>query len=143
MLIGGCVGSTAGGVKVMRIMVLNRLFSREIKKIQSPKRYLIPVTVENQIISKEEILRISAIFFAWLFLIIIGGTITALFSDLSAGQSISGMFSAVGNIGPFYFSVEEMSSLSPIIKITYMIGMLAGRLEILPVMILFTGKAWK
>jgi trk system potassium uptake protein TrkH len=53
------------------------------------------------------------------------------------------MFSAMGNIGPFFFSVEKMASLSPIIKLTYIIGMLAGRLEILPIIILFSRKAWR
>jgi len=143
MLIGGCVGSTAGGIKVIRIAILNKLFTREIKKIYLPKRAVLPVKLDKRIIEDEEVLKIAALFFGWLVLILIGGMITALFSDLSALQAFSGMFSAVGNIGPFYFSVEKMASLSPVIKLTYIIGMLAGRLEILPVFILFTKQAWK
>ncbi|MFW5996265.1 MAG: TrkH family potassium uptake protein, partial [Halanaerobiaceae bacterium] len=143
MLIGGCVGSTAGGTKVMRVSVLSNLFIREIKKINSPKRAVMPVVVDNRIISHEEIYKMVAIFFAWILLILVGGAITAIFSDLSGGQAISGMFSAVGNVGPFYFSVEKMSQLSPVIKITYILGMLAGRLEILPLFILFRKASWK
>ncbi|MCF8008631.1 MAG: TrkH family potassium uptake protein [Halanaerobiales bacterium] len=143
MLMGGCVGSTAGGIKVIRIAILNKLFKREIKRFYLPKRAIMPLKVENKLIDRDEIYKISGLFFFWLVIILIGGVITALFSNLNAFQSISGMFSAMGNIGPFYFTVEEMASLSPIIKLTYIFGMLAGRLEILPIFILFTKKAWK
>ena len=62
-------------------------------------------------------------------------------SDLGPFESLSGMLSAVGNIGPFYFSVENMASLSPIIKLTYIAGMLCGRLEILPVFIILSMRS--
>lgn len=143
MLIGGCVGSTSGGIKVLRIVLLNKLFLRETKKIYYPEHSVLPVTMETNIIKKDEIYRISALFFFWVLLILIGAVITSLFSDLNTIQSLSGMFSAVGNVGPFFFSVDKMISLSPVIKITYIIGMLAGRLEILPLFILFSRKAWK
>ncbi|MFW5992367.1 MAG: TrkH family potassium uptake protein [Halanaerobiaceae bacterium] len=142
MLIGGCVGSTSGGIKVLRIVLLNSLFKREIKKLYYPRHAVLPVTLDHNIIDTEEIYRVAALVTGWLFLIMIGAVITALFSDLDAFQSFSGMISAVGNMGPFYFSVEKMSSLSPVIKITYIIGMLAGRLEILPVFVLLSKKAW-
>ncbi len=143
MFIGGCVGSTSGGIKVIRVAVLNKLFVREIKKYHLPKRALMPVTIDKNTIPAEEIQRIAAMFFAWLFLILIGGGITAIFSDLDAFASLSGMFSAVSNIGPSYISVARMTSFSPVIKLTYILGMLAGRLEILPVLLLFTKRAWK
>jgi len=142
MVIGGCVGSTSGGIKVIRITILSKLFRREVRKIRMPARSVAPVLVEQTPISDNEIYRISGLFFGWLLIIIIGSGITALFSDLDAFQSISGMTSAMGNIGPFYFSVDKMASLSPIIKLTYIFGMLAGRLEILPLMVLFNRKAW-
>ncbi|MFO7814597.1 MAG: TrkH family potassium uptake protein [Halanaerobiales bacterium] len=143
MLVGGCVGSTAGGIKVVRIAILNKLFGREIKKFYLPKRAVMPLKVEEKLIPRDEIYKISALFFFWLVIVLTGGLITALFSDLNALQAVSGMFSAMGNIGPFYFSVDKMASLSPVIKLTYIFGMLAGRLEILPVFIIFTRKAWK
>jgi len=143
MLIGGCVGSTSGGIKVLRVVILNRLFKREIKKIYYPNNAVLPVTLDKNIIDSEEIYRISALVFGWLLLIFIGAGITSLFSDLNSIQSLSGMFSAVGNIGPFYFTVEKMSNLAAIIKITYIIGMLAGRLEILPLFVILSRKSWR
>ena len=92
----------------------------------------------------DELHRISGLFFAWIALLVIGGTITAfLSSDIDAFSSFSGMFSALGNIGPCYITADQMSGLDPVIKIVYIIGMLAGRLEILPVLILFSPRAWK
>jgi len=143
MLIGGSVGSTAGGIKVMRLNILGGLFKREVKKIYLPNHAVLPVTLDKNIINSDEINKLTGIFSFWLFLIVIGGIITSIFSDLDGWQAFSGMFSAMGNIGPFFFSVKKMASLSPVIKITYIIGMLAGRLEILPIIILFTKKAWE
>jgi trk system potassium uptake protein TrkH len=76
-------------------------------------------------------------------LVLLGGVVTALFSSQGPLQSISGMFSAVGNIGPCYISAADMISIHPIVKITYIFGMLAGRLEVLPVLLLFSRKAWR
>jgi len=58
-------------------------------------------------------------------------------------ESVSGMFSALGNIGPCYISVNDMINIHPVIKVTYIFGMLAGRLEILPVLLLLSPKAWR
>ena len=143
MLSGGSVGSTAGGIKVLRLVVLGKLFTGQIRRLRIPKRALSEVIIDRGIFPEEEIKRITSLFFGWLLLILIGGGITALFTDLDGWQSFSGMFSAVGNIGPCYFSVAEMSALPPIVKLTYIFGMLAGRLEILPVLLVFSPKAWR
>ncbi len=142
MLIGGSVGSTGGGIKVYRALVLKELFIREIKTLGYPRKAVKPIVINKSIIEKSEIYRIAGIFFAWLAFILIGGLITAFFSKHTALESISGMFSAVNNIGPSYISVSEMIDLNPIIKFTYIIGMLAGRLEMIPVIALFNRDIW-
>ena len=67
----------------------------------------------------------------------IGGGATALLSDLGPLESASGMFSALGNIGPCYISVQQMTELHWAVKLTYIVGMLAGRLEIIPILMIF------
>jgi trk system potassium uptake protein len=143
MLVGGSVGSTAGGIKVLRIVVLGKLFRGQIKRLRIPRRALSEIVIDHSIFPVAETKRIAGLFFGWLLLIVVGGGITALFTDLDSWQSFSGMFSAVGNIGPAYFSVQQMSDLPAIVKLTYIFGMLAGRLEILPVLLVFSAKAWK
>ncbi|MCK4665129.1 TrkH family potassium uptake protein, partial [Candidatus Dependentiae bacterium] len=143
MLIGGCAGSTSGGFKVIRVAVLSKLAKNKIYKLNSSSFTRAPLTIDNEKIEMEEITRITVILFLWILLLIIGGAATAFFSKLSAWQSISGMFSALGNIGPSFISVQEMIELNPIIKLVYIFGMLAGRLEILPVLIIFNKKFFK
>ena len=138
MVIGGCVGSTAGGIKVMRFAILARAFQTYIKRILNPVRAVIPVVTSGRIIEDSEVQQIASLVWIWLVLIGTGAGVTALFSDLDAWQSLSGMASATGNMGPFYFSVHEMACMHPVIKLTYIAGMLAGRLEIIPLACLFS-----
>lgn len=142
MLTGGCVGSTSGGFKVVRMLIMKRLFGREMKRLGMPRGAVIPLTVENRKVAWEEVYHITGLFFTWLLLILLGGVITAIFSQHDMAVSLSGMFSAVNNIGPSYITAGEVLELHPAIKITYILGMLAGRLEIIPVMALFSSDVW-
>ena len=143
MVIGGCVGSTGGGIKVLRIAILNRLLFRELRKLRVSEKASTGLVIDKRMVPADESYRVGALFFAWMVLLLVGGGITALFSHHSAWESFSGMFSALGNIGPCYISVQDMIVIHPVVKITYIFGMLAGRLEILPVLLLFSRKAWR
>ncbi len=144
MVVGGCVGSTSGGIKVLRIGVLLKMVVRQVQRVMRGRRAVNLILVDGDKVDAEEIRRVSALFFAWVALLAVGGGITALLSPhLGPMEAASGMFSALGNIGPCYISVEAMGQLDPLVKLTYIIGMLAGRLEILPVLLLFSRKAWQ
>lgn len=142
MVIGGCVGSTGGGIKVLRVAILNRLMLRELFRLRVPANASSQLVVDGKTVPADETLRVAALFFAWMGLLFVGGGITALFSNQTGWASFSGMFSALGNIGPCYISVQDMIGIHPVVKLTYIFGMLAGRLEILPVLLLFSRKAW-
>ncbi len=142
MLIGGCVGSTSGGFKVLRIVILRKLMCRELYKMTVSSKARTPLIIDGAILPNDEVYRAGALFFFWLFLIFIGGAITAALTHQSAWQSFSGMFSVMGNIGPCYISNQDLININPIVKVVYIFGMLAGRLEILPVILLFKRKAW-
>lgn len=143
MVVGGCVGSTSGGFKVLRVAILNRLMFRELFKLRTSDKASAALVIDKRTIPRDEIHRVAALFFTWMVLVILGGVVTALFSSQGPLQSISGMFSAVGNIGPCFISGADMISIHPVVKVTYIFGMLAGRLEILPVLLLFSRKAWR
>ncbi len=143
MVIGGCVGSTAGGFKVLRVAILNRLMFREIFKLRTSGKASTGLIIDKKILPEDEVHRIAALFFTWMALLLFGGVITALFSNQGPWASCSGMFSAMGNIGPCYISGPDMMVIHPVVKLTYIFGMLAGRLEILPVLLLFSRKAWR
>ncbi len=147
MVIGSCVGSTSGGLKILRIGILFKMVKRQLTRIASPSSVVAPVAVDREIVPEEEVRRVAALFFAWMFLLAAGGIATALFAGANTAigpyEAFSGMFSALGNIGPCYISVDNMIALHPVVKIVYIFGMLAGRLEILPVLLLFSRRAWK
>ncbi len=143
MLIGGCIGSTAGGIKVLRVTVLFKLFIYQVRRLRLPQKALAEVVIDHRVFPFDEIKRVTGLFLGWLLLLFIGGMITAFFTNLSAVESFSGMFSALGNVGPCFFSVKTMSELPAIVKLTYIFGMLAGRLEILPILLIFSWQAWR
>ncbi len=143
MLIGGCAGSTGGGLKVARIVILWKLMVRQIRKVLKPDSSVDLLLVDRKQVDAQEVYRTAALFFAWVFLLLFGALTTAAFSAQGAFESASGMFSSLGNIGPCYISVHDMARLSPVIKLVYIAGMLAGRLEIVPVLMLFSGRAWQ
>ena len=143
MVIGGCVGSTGGGIKVQRVAILARSVLRELFKLRVSKKASSDLVVDGRVVPESEIDRVAALFFAWVALLVIGGGITALCTtELGAMESASGMFSALCNIGPCYISVTQMIEMPALVKVTYIVGMLAGRLEILPVLLLFSRRAW-
>lgn len=146
MVMGACVGSTGGGIKVLRIGILFKMVRRQLILIARPASTVAPVVVDGEILSGEEVRRVASIFFAWTALLFVGGAATALLARSAAigpFEALSGMASALGNIGPCYISPEDMIALHPVVKIVYIFGMLAGRLEILPVLLLFGRGAWK
>jgi len=143
MVIGGCAGSTGGGLKVVRVVLLWKLMVRQVRKALKPDSGIELLLLDRKVVAKEEAYRTAGLFFAWIFLLLFGSLTTAALSTHGALESASGMFSALGNIGPCYISVQQMAELDPIIKLVYIAGMLAGRLEIVPVLILLSGRAWK
>jgi len=143
MVVGACAGSTGGGVKVLRIGVLLRMLGSQLRRAIWGSSAVEMVLVDGEVVAEEEMRRVGALFFAWMALLAVGGGVTALLSELGPLQSASGMFSALGNIGPCYIPVERMAALHPLIKLTYIVGMLAGRLEVLPVLMLLSPRAWK
>jgi trk system potassium uptake protein TrkH len=142
MVIGGCAGSTGGGVKVIRIVILWKLMARQARRALKPDSAVELLLVDGKRVEREEAYRTAGLLFAWLLLLLLGALTTAALSRHGPIESASGMFSALGNIGPCYISVADMARLNPAIKIVYILGMLAGRLEIIPLLMLLNRRAW-
>jgi len=143
MFVGGCVGSTGGGIKVLRIGILLRMIGRQVRRAMYGPASIQPVVVDGVTVDTEELRRVGALFFGWVLLLGGGAVVTALLSRHGPLESASGMFSALGNIGPCYISAEDMTLLAPGIKVLYIFGMLAGRLEIVPLLLLFSRHSWR
>ena len=142
MFVGGCVGSTGGGFKVLRIAILMRVIKRELFRLRTPLGTVSTIVVDGEPVKRDEIQRITGLFFVWVALLAAGGIVTAILSSYGGLESVSGMFSAVNNVGPCFIPTGELPKLSPVIKIVWIFGMLAGRLEILPALLLLSRRAW-
>jgi trk system potassium uptake protein TrkH len=142
MFVGGCAGSTGGGLKVIRIVILLKVLAQQVRRALTPPSEIQLVMVDGKQLRRREIYRTAGLFSAWVLLLLVGALTTGALSRHGALASASGMFSALGNIGPCYIPVGQMAQLNPLVKVTYILGMLAGRLEILPLLILLSRRAW-
>ena len=94
MFVGGCIGSTAGGFKVLRLGILWQTLVSELKQLSLSPKAVIPLVIQKKIISQQEIKRICALLFAWIALIWLGTALTLSCTNLNNCQALSGMLSA-------------------------------------------------
>ena len=138
--IGGCSGSTAGGVKVMRWVVLGKQFVNEILRLLHPHR-IFTIRI-NGMSGRDGIVPIVA---AFIFVYVIMVMLTAIigsFCGLGLVEAFTGALSAVGNVGPAFGGLGPSSSYASLpvfLKWWYSFAMLAGRLEIYTMLILIGG----
>lgn len=140
--IGGCAGSTSGGLKVIRILLLRRQSVREIHQLIHP-RAVIPVRIGDQVISPEVIQAIWSFLTAFIVLFIaIILLLLAEGNDLATafGATIAAISNSGAGIGQVSNSFLGLSDLS---KWALVFGMLAGRLEIFSILVLFSMAYWR
>ncbi len=144
MFLGGCAGSTAGGIKMIRIMVVAKTAINELKKIAQP-RLVSPVKVANRVFEQDRVVNIAAFFIFFFGLFILCGILMTLFvPDLETAFTAS--IAAIGNIGPGLAGVgatENYAWLPIPAKWLLIITMLLGRLEIFTVLILLRARTWR
>lgn len=144
MFFGGCAGSTAGGIKMIRILVVAKTALNELKRMAQP-RLVSPVKVANRVVEQERVVNIAAYFILFLGLFIICGILMTLFvPDLETAFAAS--IAAIGNIGPGLAGVgatENYAWLPIPAKWLLVITMLLGRLEIFTVLILLRARTWR
>ena len=143
MFVGGCLGSTTGGIKMYRLGIMLKIVWREIKSFTLPRNALNFVSEAGRRISDDDLFRIVSIFFLWLSVIFATGLITVMFSPLSIAESLQGVLSSMGTMGPLVISKEALIALNPGVKIMWALSMLAGRLELIPVLVLLNVEIFK
>lgn len=144
MFVGACAGSTAGGLKVSRFIILFKSTILQIRKTLNPKRVL-SVKVDGASISKEVEEEVKTYFVIYIFLVI-GFTFLISFSLKDFMTAFSAVMATFNNIGPGLAIVgptSNFASLSYFNKIVLSFAMLFGRLEIFPILILFSTSTWK
>ncbi len=143
MIVGGCVASTAGGFKVQRVAVLGRLLGRQLRGAVRSPRVSNPLTFDGRIVASLEVERTVAIAVAWAGATFLLWILTLLLSGLETWEALSGSVSAISNIGPSAMEPGAFRSLGTGVKLCYIVAMVAGRLEILPFLLIFSRRVWR
>ena len=144
MFLGGCAGSTSGGMKNIRILVLIKLIKREICKIFHP-RAVIHIKDGDKTIHDDTIASISS-FFALYIIIFIIGTVLISLEGLDLVSSASSVAATLGDVGPgfgFVGPTHTYSAFSNYSKLLLCLFMLLGRLELFTIIALFAPNNWK
>jgi len=144
LLIGGNAGSTAGGVKVIRYIIIFKTLSSEFKRILHPTS-IISVFVDG-VKQKERILASTFGFFT-LFMITVMAVTTYIYArGFDALSATSAAFALVGNVGPGFALVgpsDNFGFFNDYDKIVFSIAMIIGRLECYTVFVLLSSSFWK
>lgn len=144
MFIGGCQGSTGGGLKIIRIIILTK-FAKSALKLSAHPRTVVPLSVDKKTVDGDIIKGVLGYFgvFALIFAL---SVILLSFDKVSLIESISGVATCINNVGPAFESLGatgNFSCLSDFSKIVLIFDMLLGRLEIFPVLALLSPSVWK
>lgn len=144
MVVGACAGSTTGGIKCIRMVILSKISKNEFKHIIHPNAVL-PVRVNKQVISPSIQSTVLAFTFLYVVIVIIS---TLIMMGLGVGflESLGTVISSMGNMGPglgLFGPAYSWSALPDISKWLLSFLMLLGRLELFTVLLLFSSDFWK
>ena len=144
MLMGACAGSTNGGLKCIRMVILTKVSRNEFKHILHPNAIL-PVRINKQVISSSIVSTVLAFCFIYITIIVIS-TLLMMTMGVGAEESIGCVISSIGNMGPGLGETGpaySWNALPDAAKWLLSLLMLLGRLELFTVLLLFTPDFWK
>ncbi len=145
MFVGACSGSTTGGFKCIRAVMVIKVLRNEFRRILHPNAVL-PVKVDGQPVSQQKLSTLLAFFAIFTFMVLISATIMIV-AGIDNTNAITIALSCISNVGPTLGTqigpVMSWSELPQYIKWVCSFLMLVGRLEILSVLVLFTRAFWK
>jgi potassium uptake protein trkH len=142
--VGGSAGSTSGGVKVIRVLLVFKYCYYEFKRMVHPHA-VFPVRYNGRAVKEEYITRMLAFILLYVILSLFGAMILCI-SGLGFEESISSMVSCLGNVGPglgHLGPLDNYQSLPAFAKWFMSFAMLVGRLEFFTVLLIFTPNFWK
>lgn len=144
MFAGGCAGSTAGGIKQIRVVLLFKNLRREVQRILHP-RVVTTIKSDGERVDEPILSGISLFFFAYIFLLL-AGTLIVAWDDVGFTAAFTASLTCISNVGPAFDILGptcNFSFLSNVSKIFLTANMLLGRLEIMPLLLLLFPGLWK
>ena len=144
MIVGACGGSTGGGIKVSRAIILIKSGFSDIRRMLHP-RSVVSTKVEGQVLSKETERNVHSYFILWIIIVVVCTILLSIdCNDLLT--NFTATLACIGNIGPGLNKVGpslNFAFYSPYCKLLLSFVMLVGRLEIFPMILMLAPKTWK
>lgn len=143
MVFGACAGSTAGGLKISRIIIIFKSVIREIKHMLRPRSVNV-VKLDGEVVP-EETVKATVNYLGIYIALLIATTLLVSIDGYSLETNLTATISCLNNIGPFFGEITDgtFTDFSILSKILLSLNMLFGRLEIMPMVILMSPNTWK
>lgn len=144
MFCGACAGSTGGGIKCSRMLLLFRSIRREVHRIIHPNA-VETIRLDGQVLD-EDTLGTALSFSGFYVTIVLVAALIISLDNMSFGVSFSAALTCTSNVGPGLEAIGPMgnfSTFSPLSKIVMSLCMIIGRLEIYPILAMFSLHAWR
>lgn len=144
MIIGACAGSTAGGFKVSRMMILLKSIKVELSRMHHP-REVKKIRIDGHVV-KPEVLRTAQVYLMLYWTIFLVSILLISIDNFDFTTNFTAVAATFNNIGPGLAGVGPMSNFdcySVFSKFVLMLGMLIGRLELYPIILLLVPETWK
>ncbi len=143
MFIGACAGSTGGGMKVIRVMLLFKSLRRNIRQVLNPQKVQ-AIRSNGQVVNERILSNCNVYLTAYVLIVLLSIALVSL-DEFSITTNISAVVACFNNIGPGLDAVGPICNYgiySPFSKLVLILDMLAGRLEIFPILVLFSRNTW-
>lgn len=144
MVIGACAGSTGGGMKVSRVLILLKSVNQEVKRMLHPKAVTI-VKVNGKRVGNDT-MRMAYIYFICYISIMIVSVLIVSVNNFDFATTFSSVLTTLNNVGPgisLVGPVENFNKFSGLSKLVFCFDMLIGRLEIFPYLLLMSPGLWR
>ncbi len=144
MFVGACAGSTGGGMKVCRIVIITKTIVKQIRLIAHPKLTQ-KITMNGRPVEHETLRSINVFCIAYMVIFMLSVLIISL-DDLGFTSNFSAVAATLNNIGPGFEKVGPMQNFSvysPLSTFVLTVDMLIGRLEIFPMLMLLSPSTWR
>ena len=144
MIIGACAGSTGGGLKCSRLLLLFKVLRRNIRTLMHPQRVQ-AIRINDRVVDEQVLDNTNAYLAAYVILIFVSFMLISL-DNFSIGTNISAVLACFNNIGPGFEAVGptcNFGQYSVLSKLVLCFDMLAGRLEVFPMLALLSSTTWK
>ncbi|MEA5142939.1 MAG: TrkH family potassium uptake protein [Oscillibacter sp.] len=144
MFTGACAGSTAGGIKSSRLLLLGKNMQRELKTILHPRQVHV-ISVDGQKVEERVVVSAGVFFFVYLLILLVG-TLIVSWDEVTFVDAFTGTLTCLSNVGPglgMVGPIGNFSAFSDVSKVVLTLSMLLGRLELMPILVLLFPSIWK